>query len=60
MAVLDTVAHPDIVDYSHLPLKIAQRPLDKHHVLRVVYREVSGIKLIITFYPGRKTQYEKG
>lgn len=50
---------PDLVDYSKLPLKIAQREFDKDHVLRVVYREENNTKIVITFYPGRKIDYEK-
>lgn len=57
--VLETVEHPDMIDRSRMPLKIAQRGLNRTHVLRVVYREENGIKTIITFYPGRKSQYEK-
>ena len=59
VAVAKTVEEPDSIDYSRPPLKIAQRDFDKSHVLRVVYREEDDTKIIITFYPGRKTQYEK-
>jgi hypothetical protein len=55
--VLDTVNNPDIVDYSRLPLLIAQKKIDKTHVLRVVYKQELGNKKIITFYPGRVKQY---
>lgn len=58
-AVLQTVDDPDLIDRSRTPLKIAQRTFDKDHVLRVVYKEQGDIKTIITFYPGRRTQYEK-
>lgn len=57
--VIDTVEKPESIDYSRLPLKIAQSGFDKRHVLRVVYKEESGRKIIITFYPGRRDQYEK-
>ncbi len=57
--VLETVENPDIIDYSRLPLLIAQRPFDRSHILRVVYKQEGGIIRIITFYPGRKLQYEK-
>ena len=56
--IIDTVTAPDKLDYSRLPLLIAQRKIVRTHVLRVVYKiEKDAIK-IITFYPGRKTQYE--
>lgn len=57
--VLKTLENPDLVDYSHLPLFIAQRKFDRSHVLRVVYKEEKEIMKIITFYPGRLTSYGK-
>ena len=35
--VLKTIETPDLIDNSHLPLIIAQRKIDRDHVLRVVY-----------------------
>lgn len=55
--VLDVINNPDIIDYSRLPLLIAQKDMDKSHVLRVVYKIKDNVKIIITFYPGRKKQY---
>jgi len=57
--VIETVRIPQSIDYSRCPLLIAQASLDRSHVVRVVYREESNQKIIITFYPGRKTHYEK-
>lgn len=59
MAVIKTVEDPELIDNSRSPLKIAQSNFDTRRVLRVVYREENGDKIVITFYPGRKTQYEK-
>lgn len=56
--VLVAIAIPDLIDYSRNPLLIAQREIDKTHVLRVVYKQEGGIIKIITFYPGRIKQYE--
>ncbi|MBI5798496.1 MAG: hypothetical protein HZB10_01015 [Candidatus Yonathbacteria bacterium] len=56
--VLATVAMPDLTDYSRAPLLIAQRKIDKNHVLRVVYRQERGSVKIITFYPGKSKQYK--
>lgn len=58
--VLKTIQNPDLVDDTRRPLKIAQRGFDNTRVLRVVYKEALEGKVIITFYPGRKKQYEKG
>ncbi len=55
--VVKTVNNPELIDYSRSPLKIAQREINPRLVLRVVYREENGRKIIITFYPGRRKQY---
>jgi len=56
--VRQTINYPDKIDYSRLPLMIAQRSITDSHVLRVVYRKEEDRKIIITFYPGRKRAYE--
>ncbi len=56
--VIQTLINPGHIDRSRLPLLIAQSVLDRDHVLRVVYRVEGQTKVIITFYPGRKNQYE--
>jgi hypothetical protein len=53
--VKDTVAQPDLIDEFRLPLLVAQKSIDNTHVLRVVYRIENQTKIIITFYPGRKS-----
>lgn len=55
--VIEGVQSPDLIDESRLPLLIAQKSIDLEHVLRVVYRQEGNMKVIITFYPGRKKQY---
>lgn len=57
--VIETVKKPDLIDESRLPLLIAQGDLDQNHVLRVVYKQEDDVVKVITFYPGRKRQYEK-
>lgn len=49
----------DLIDSSRYPLLIAQGALDSTHVLRIVYRRESGVIMVITFYPGRISQYGK-
>ena len=56
--VLATVAMPDLIDRSRLPLLIAQREIDRNLVLRVVYKQERGTVKIITFYPGKSKQYK--
>lgn len=55
--VLDAVNKPELIDNSGLPLLIAQKKIDKSHVLRVVYKQEGHDIKIITFYPGRVKQY---
>lgn len=57
--VRDALEVPDLVDRSRFPLFIAQVGFDAHRVLRVVYKQENDIKTVITFYPGRRKQYEK-
>lgn len=57
--VFATIIDPEIIDRSRLPLLIAQRKIDRTHVLRVVYRKEGATIVVITFYPGRTNQYEK-
>lgn len=57
--VIATLTKPEYTDYSRLPLLIAQATLDRSRVLRVVYRVTKNSIVVITFYPGRKSQYEK-
>ena len=56
--VLRTVLAPDTIDYRRIPLLIAQSNLDSTHVLRVVFKDEGTTRIVITFYPGRKSQYE--
>ncbi len=57
--ILKTIEKPDLIDYSRSPLLIAQGKFDREHVLRIVYKIENGNIKIITFYPGRKSQYEE-
>jgi len=57
--VLRVIYHPDSVDYRRLPLYIAQGDFDTRRVLRVVYKKKGATLVVITFYPGLKSQYEK-
>ncbi|KKR62071.1 hypothetical protein A2643_01555 [Candidatus Nomurabacteria bacterium RIFCSPHIGHO2_01_FULL_39_220] len=57
--VLETLNNPDLIDYSRLPLLIAQRKFDTMYVLRVVYKDEGMNMKVITFYPGRSKKYGK-
>ncbi len=57
--VMHVIRRPDAIDSQRLPLLIAQGNFDKSRILRVVYRNEGDTVVVITFYPGRKSQYEK-
>ncbi|MBI3589058.1 MAG: DUF4258 domain-containing protein [Candidatus Liptonbacteria bacterium] len=57
--VTDALENPDLIDHSRQPLLIAQKKIDRDHVLRVVFKKELGNTKVITFYPGRIKQYEK-
>jgi len=58
--VIQTIENPEELDFSRIPLIIAQRKIDKTHYLRVVYKKENNDRIkIITFYPARIKKYEK-
>lgn len=58
--VLEAIKKPAYKDIeSDRPKIIVHKNLDKTHIVRVVYKEESGIITVITFYPTRKGRYEK-
>ncbi|MBN2374711.1 DUF4258 domain-containing protein [bacterium] len=57
--VKDVVTSPDKINRGYKDRLIAQKGLDKEHVLRVVYEERPDSILIINMYPGRRERYEK-
>jgi uncharacterized DUF497 family protein len=57
-AVLKTVEEPDSVREGRRSRLIAQRAVNKEHVLRVIYEEQGDSIIIITFYPARRERYE--
>lgn len=58
--IIEVIKQPDLIDkYSRTPLLVAQKTIDEKHVLRVIYKQEKDRVTIITFYPGRRSQYEK-
>lgn len=53
-----TVLSPEKVEFYSEGRFIAQRGINDGHVLRVVYREERGTRVVITCYPGRRDRYE--
>ena len=56
--VAETVFEPENIDFeTDYPKIIASRPLDKLHILRVVFRYEDDKIIIVTLYPARKGRY---
>ena len=56
--VVQIIRNPTRLDAeTRAPLLIAQGPFDERRVLRVVYKIENDMIHVITFYPGRKSQY---
>lgn len=55
--VIDVLLSPDTIDYDRVP-PVAQKGFDERHVLRVVFRIEGDDTVVVTFYPGRRRQYE--
>ena len=57
--IKNAVLKPDRVEKGYKERLVAQKKLDRDHVLRIVYEEHNDCFLIITVYPGRRDRYEK-
>ncbi|MBI1754926.1 hypothetical protein HY250_00860 [Candidatus Azambacteria bacterium] len=55
-SVMQVLELPDIIDDTRRPLVYAQRKIDTHHTLRVVFKNEAGATRVITFYPVRHEQ----
>jgi hypothetical protein len=55
--VIDVLTNPDKIEDQRQP-PIAQKVISDRHVLRVVFRTEGDDEVVITFYPGRRRQYE--
>ena len=56
--IISTLEGPDKVETGYKSRKIAQKNIDKSHVIRVIFEELPTIVKVITFYPGRRKRYE--
>lgn len=56
--VIRTVREPEHVSRVRLGRWVAQRTLSREHLLRVIYEEQSEERVVITFYPARRSRYE--
>lgn len=56
--VVEILNRPDRVEDGYKGRRVAQGELDQNRVLRVVFKETDTEIVVVTFYPGRKAQYE--
>ena len=57
-AIIRTVLEPEHVSRAHTGRWVAHRGLSDQHILRVIYEELPRERLVITFYPVRRSRYE--
>jgi hypothetical protein len=57
-AVMETVEEPDSLREGRRNRLIAQRAVNREHVLRVIYEKQGNTIVIIAFYPARRERYE--
>jgi uncharacterized DUF497 family protein len=57
-AIRKTVEEPESVRDGSRNRLIAQRAVNKRHLLRVIYEKQGDDIIIITFYPARRERYE--
>lgn len=55
----NAVQNPDSIDSGYKGRLVAQKILDEHHVIRIIYEETEESLRVITMYPGRRKRYEK-
>ncbi len=56
--IIDCLQEPDTIEQGHNGRWVAQKSINEKHVLRVVFENQGEERRVITFYPGRKKQYE--
>ncbi len=56
--VRETLQKPEKVEEGYKNRKVAQQGISERHVLRVIYEEGPEEIRVVTFYPGRRSQYE--
>ncbi len=56
--VLQAIKKPDNIERGRKGRLIAQKVVDKEHLLRVVYEIKENKIIIVTFYPARRSRYE--
>ena len=54
----DTIQQPDKLMVSEMGRLIAQKAIDKTHLIRVIYIRKDDEVKVITFYPTRRQRYE--
>jgi len=56
--IRDIVENPESIKRGRKSRLIAQGPITKTHLIRVIYRQENNVITVITFYPARRQRYE--
>ena len=53
-----TVLEPETISRTRGNRWVAQRTLSERHLLRAIYEESAHERVVVTFYPARRSRYE--
>lgn len=52
------LSNPDKIIETEGSRHIAQKTMNGHHLIRVIFEETKDAIIVITFYPARRSRYE--
>lgn len=56
--IVEIVSTPDKIIDAEKSRRIAQKTMNSHHLIRVIFEETKDAIIVVTFYPARRSRYE--
>jgi uncharacterized DUF497 family protein len=56
--IVEILSNPDKIVDAEKSRHIAQKTMNGHHLIRVIFEETKDSIIVITFYPARRSRYE--
>ena len=56
--IIDVITNAENITIGEHSRKIAQKPFNSDHLLRVIFEEANDLITVITFYPAKRSRYE--
>lgn len=56
--IVEIVSNPDKIIEAEKSRRIAQKTMNAHQLIRVIFEETRDSIIVITFYPARRSRYE--